>query len=214
MKILLLSLMFFLFACTYNIKTEMSSSPVGKNEIPVATVSGSSSAIYFLGFRLAGDDSIAMAIQEAIQRAGADTLINVFSDKKIKQFPPLIPLMTEVETSVYGTAVKYNDPSFKGEIPSSVTRSGDIGDELNLIQLIEEYKTDLGILDFTSRKDFLALYVNKKWSESDDTKKNAFLNYLYLHWKKMNNGLGIIEVKEESSNHTIYRIDPNSKIQQ
>ena len=54
------------------------------------------------------------ALNDAKQRAGADNLVNVAVDERVTYYPfTLLPIVTTIETIVYGTAVRYKDSSLR-----------------------------------------------------------------------------------------------------
>jgi hypothetical protein len=84
---------------------------IGQKEDPIALSYGEASAEYFFFFGPFGDDSTAAAIKNAVDRYGADALINMVVERKTFF---LYPLYFKKTTTVLGTAIKYKDaPNFK-----------------------------------------------------------------------------------------------------
>jgi len=72
----------------------------------IGRVEGESKARYFLGGLIGpiGDDSLKVAMADALSKKGGDTLINVTVDREIFTF---LGFMKEIRTRVTGIAVKY-----------------------------------------------------------------------------------------------------------
>lgn len=100
--------------CVYNGMVHVSSSPVGENEVPVKTASGSSSAFYILIFGPFGDASVNAAVEDALSKGTADTIMNVFVDRSATVFPvSFLPLVTIISTDVFGTLIRYGNEEFE-----------------------------------------------------------------------------------------------------
>jgi len=65
-------------------------------------VEGSSTVSFFLFFPLTTDNGYRAAIEDALQKSGADGLINVVSDQQWKNYI----IYSEIRTTVRGIAVK------------------------------------------------------------------------------------------------------------
>lgn len=95
--------------CVRYMPAGISSTSIGtKNEVPVKVTSGESSAVYVFFLGPFGNDSLEAAIENAKGKAQADSIANVFVDRKLTCYPfyPLC-LITFIDTRVYGTLVKY-----------------------------------------------------------------------------------------------------------
>ncbi len=102
-----------LLGCIYHRPFQVSTTSLGPKEIPVKTSAGSASAFYFLFLGPFGDDSLEAAIKNAVsnEKSGnVDTMVNVFVDRKILEFPFVFKKMT---TTVWGTLIRYEDEMFK-----------------------------------------------------------------------------------------------------
>jgi hypothetical protein len=100
----------------------VSSTGLGPNEKPVRVVSGEASAYYVLGFiGPLGDDSLQAAVEDARSQAKSDTMVNVFVDRQIMNFPfDYFALVSRIQTRVYGTLIQYTD---KAEVLPRLTKA-------------------------------------------------------------------------------------------
>ncbi len=99
-----------LCGCSYYQPAMVSTASLGPREKPLAVVMGESQASYFFFFGPFGNNSLAMAVEDAKKQTGADSLMNVFVDRKTLLFPlPFLPILITNKTLVYGTAVKYDE---------------------------------------------------------------------------------------------------------
>ena len=98
-----------LSGCAHYMPAAISSTSIGsKYEVPVKTVTGTSSAYYVFGFGPTGDDSLNAAIEDAKSNAPSDSIANVFVDRKLTCFPVCgFSVFTRIDTMIYGTLVKY-----------------------------------------------------------------------------------------------------------
>ncbi len=120
MKRIIIGCVLFLPACVYHYPTAVSTTSLnGKYEKPLIVTNGESHAFYLFGIGPIGDDSLQAAIEDAQGDAPADTMINVFIDRKATYFPfRYFPIITRISTSVYGTLIKYRTEDDK--IPDSM----------------------------------------------------------------------------------------------
>lgn len=87
----------------------ISTTSIGSYEWPVGLASGTSTATYIFGFGPIGDDTVGAAIVRAIGKDG-DALINTAVDRRTTYIPaPFLPIVTRVETRVFGTVIVYID---------------------------------------------------------------------------------------------------------
>lgn len=102
-----------LSGCVHYMPAAVSSTSIGtKNEVPVQTAIGTSSAYYVFGLGPTGDDSLIAAIDDAKSQAKSDSIANVFVDRKITCVPAcFFPIYKRIDTMVYGTLVKYRNDS-------------------------------------------------------------------------------------------------------
>lgn len=115
-RTLLLSLALGLTGCTHYLPAAVSSTSLGPKERPVGVVNGISSAYYFLGIGPSGDDSLRAAVEDALSQGKADTMVNVFVDRQVMNFPfDFFPVFSLIRTSVYGTLVQY--PELRSPAP-------------------------------------------------------------------------------------------------
>lgn len=89
-----------------------STTSIGPNEIPVKVVTGRSHGVYFLGFGPFYDGTLKAAVEDAKKKAPADSIVNVFVDRRTTcfPFPPPGCWVYEIETTVQGTLIKYREP--------------------------------------------------------------------------------------------------------
>lgn len=59
-----------------------STTSIGPNEIPVKVVTGRSHGVYFLGFGPFYDGTLKAAVEDAKKKAPADSIVNVFVDRR------------------------------------------------------------------------------------------------------------------------------------
>jgi len=98
-----------LAGCVRQTTPIVSTTSIGAYEWPVGLASGTSAATYILGFGPIGDDTVGAAIVRAIGKDG-DALINTAIDRRTTYIPaPFLPLVTRVETRVFGTVIVYID---------------------------------------------------------------------------------------------------------
>lgn len=103
-------LAFFGSGCVHYMPAAVSSAPLGPKEHPVAMSTGESTAYYFLGLGPTGNDSLKAAVEDGLSQRKSDTMINVFIDRKILNFPfDFFPIFTKITTTVYGTLVRYDE---------------------------------------------------------------------------------------------------------
>lgn len=110
----------FLAGCTYYLPPTISSSSInGQYEMPVKVASGHSSEYSVLLFGPFGDASVRSAIKDAMRNTDADTIANVYVDRKVFCFPICaLPLLREYETVVFGTLVSYKEVDGVSILPS------------------------------------------------------------------------------------------------
>jgi hypothetical protein len=102
--------------CVHYQPAIVSTTSIGEQEIPLKVTYGESSAYYLFGILgPLGNDSLQAAIEDAQGDAPSDTIVNVFIDRQVLNFPfDYLPLITRIKTNIYGTLIKYKDnPSFK-----------------------------------------------------------------------------------------------------
>jgi len=129
----------FLSGCIHYMPGAVSSTSIGSTyEIPVKTVTGTSSAEYLFGFRQTGDDSLNAAIENAKSQAPSDSIANIFVDRKITCIPfCCLPIYKKVDTYIYGTLVKYT----KGEdapVVSQYSKTRGPAEEISPLPLPEK----------------------------------------------------------------------------
>lgn len=121
--------------CVHYMPAAVSSTSIGsKYEVPVRTVTGTSSAYYVLGLGPTGDDSLNAAIEDAKSQAPSDSIANVFVDRKLTCVPVCgFSLFKRIDTMVYGTLVKYmKEDGTPIENYEGNARSEDLGIPLTL----------------------------------------------------------------------------------
>ncbi|MCG2726963.1 MAG: hypothetical protein L6420_12070 [Elusimicrobia bacterium] len=116
-KIILMLPILILSGCAYYQPTAVSTNSIGgKYERPTGIAQGTASRFYFFPCYAAcpsGEDSLKAAIDDALIGRNADTLANVFVDRKTTYFPhPLLYLFVRHDVIVTGTLVKYNTDEF------------------------------------------------------------------------------------------------------
>jgi len=116
-KIILLLPILILSGCAYYQPTAVSTNSIGgKYERPTGIAQGVASRFYFFPCYAAcpsGEDSLKAAIDDALIGRNADTLANVFVDRKTIYFPHMaFPLFIRHDVIVTGTLVKYNTEEF------------------------------------------------------------------------------------------------------
>lgn len=104
----------------FTISTNSVGSPY---EHPVGVAQGQSSAYYILGLGPIGDDSLGGAVDDALSYRRASFMTNVFADRRLVCFPwhchfssliGIPPLVTRIDTLVYGTLVSYSGKEYRG----------------------------------------------------------------------------------------------------
>ncbi|MBK6881232.1 MAG: hypothetical protein IPH01_10740 [Elusimicrobia bacterium] len=140
-KLSLVLMGFSLFGCAYHYPAGISTTSLsGVREAPVAIKSGESNTYYVLFFGPFGENSLQTAIQEAKKGTSADTIANVFVDRKLTFYPHVIfPIVTKVSTRVHGTLIRYEDAN--GGRPKSMV------DEQAFIERARIEKVEMDILD-------------------------------------------------------------------
>ena len=95
--------------CVHYLPAAVSTNPIGsKYEKPVKVVTGVSRAYYIGGIGPIGNDSLEAALDDALGYARADTMANVFVDRRLICFPLCnLPLIFRVDTIITGTLVDY-----------------------------------------------------------------------------------------------------------
>ncbi len=116
-KIILILPILILSGCAYYQPTAVSTNSIGgKYERPTGIAEGVARKDYFFPcYELCstGEDSLKAAIANALKGKNADTLANVFVDRKITAFPNIyFPLWMRSEIIVTGTLVKYDAEGF------------------------------------------------------------------------------------------------------
>jgi len=110
MKITLFAILtaFVIGGCVhYHPSTVSTTSLVGKYEKPIRVSNGKSKEYYILGFiGPIGNASVEEAIRNAKEGTAADTMVNVFVERKDVIFPLIF---RSVETTVYGTLIRYEE---------------------------------------------------------------------------------------------------------
>jgi hypothetical protein len=104
-------LLVFISGCTYTKPMLVAPMQLGPKEHAVAIGAGESSANYFLGILMTGDDSLAEAVKNARDKAHltSATMANVFVDRHFFCFPSCwFPIYRESRTTVFGTVITYN----------------------------------------------------------------------------------------------------------
>jgi hypothetical protein len=111
---ILAAALFMVAGCSYLTPVTISTNHLDpEHEIVLGMVKGISVNTYFLGGINGEEEGIRIAVERAKFQVGADNLINVYVDRRITYYPAIIlPLYTRVETIVYGTGVRYKDPSW------------------------------------------------------------------------------------------------------
>jgi hypothetical protein len=124
------------FACAYHYPAGISTTSLsGVREAPVAVRSGESNTYYVLFLGPFGENSLRAAIKNAKKNTEADTIANVFVDRKMTFYPHVIfPIVTKVSTRVYGTLIRYEDAN--GGRPKSLIE-GQASIEKGKIEKIE-----------------------------------------------------------------------------
>jgi hypothetical protein len=99
-----------LSACVVHMPAAVSSTSLGPQEQVLDVRKGRSQSFYILFFGPFGNDSISAAVDNAIGDTDADTMMNVFVDRKKTYIPfPGLSLVTLTDTEVLGTLVRYKD---------------------------------------------------------------------------------------------------------
>jgi hypothetical protein len=84
--------------------------------MPVGVVSGKSTAFYLFGLHVGGQDTLSSALEDALEtvpRLVADTMVNVFVDRRVIYIPSnYFPIFTRIDTVLSGTLIKYQDKNF------------------------------------------------------------------------------------------------------
>jgi len=80
-------------------------------EETIGIVRGTATNTYFFGIQNQ-TEGMRMAVERAKLEARADNLINIYVDQRVTYYPFFfLPILTDVETIVTGTAVRYKDRS-------------------------------------------------------------------------------------------------------
>ena len=95
--------------CTFYRPMNVTLEPIGPKEEAVAVVKGESTAAYVLFFGPFGNDSLGAALEDARDKAKADSMTNVFVERKVFMIPGIYTRRT---TMISGTAIRYLDASF------------------------------------------------------------------------------------------------------
>jgi hypothetical protein len=112
-------------ACVRVTQPIVSTTSLGSYEWPVGLSQGTSTATYIFGFGPIGDDSVGQAVARAIGHEG-DALLNTTVDRRITYFPaPFLPIVTRIDTRVFGTVVVYIDDDGNEILGSPSEESGE-----------------------------------------------------------------------------------------
>ncbi|MCG2725262.1 MAG: hypothetical protein L6420_03220 [Elusimicrobia bacterium] len=116
-KIISMLSILILSGCAYYQPTAVSTNSIGgKYERPTGIAEGVASKFYFFPCYAAcstGEDSLKAAITDALAGRNADTLANVYVDRRTIYFPHIyFPLFIRTDVIVTGTLVKYNTKEF------------------------------------------------------------------------------------------------------
>ena len=114
-----------LAGCSYSRPVTIAPMSLGPKEEPVAMAHGVAATTYFFGFNMGTGNTFEEALEDAKLHAGVygDTLANVFVDEQLFCFPAcFFPIIKSVTTSVTGTLIRYNAPSFKHQVNTLAPR--------------------------------------------------------------------------------------------
>jgi len=105
------------FGCVHYFPAAVSTNAVGsQHEHPVDVVAGHSSAYYIGLLGPFGNDSLQAAVEDALSFRRASTLSNVYVDRRLICFPLCyFPIISRIDTMVYGTLVSYSGNTYLGQ---------------------------------------------------------------------------------------------------
>ncbi len=168
-----------LTGCVRQTAPIVSTTSIGSYEWPVGLASGTSTATYIFGFGPIGDDTVGAAIVRAIGKDG-DALVNTAVDRRTTYIPfPFLPIVTRVETRVFGTVIVYIDDdgneilgpdeqktaeqtSLRSElpVPSAPVAAAVAPPRHTLAEVPEPPKPIIWVRDGLKNDDFVAYFQN------------------------------------------------------
>ena len=168
-----------LSGCTAHQPIAISSTSLGpEQETVIGVVQGRGSKFYFLFFAGVapfgvGDDTFQAAFQNAVTKVKADSLVNIFADRRCTYTPhPLLPIFTSCETILTGTAIRYK------AIDRAIARPDDSPQQAATLALqgltAEQLYGKLFVL-FQSEKDRVVPTVHSLGWESQKALENFVL---------------------------------------